>query len=192
MCAWVHAASISGASRRRRRQSVAAPPSAPAITPPALTPFLTLFLSLSRFPPPSPPPSLASCRSVSPLFYSSLHRHLAPSRLRQRRLSLFIFSPPTRPKFAKIFEAPSSPPPSAVIFRSERIVENSSVTARAVATVPGTLISLLLPPHGMTRAGHVPYCCWRMDRVTEALFCVNFAIWKFLYEDSEGKRTECS
>lgn len=57
MCAWVHAASISGASRRRRRQSVAAPPSAPAITPPALTPFarfsrspsvpLPLLLSLS-------------------------------------------------------------------------------------------------------------------------------------------------
>lgn len=50
------------------------------------------------------------------------------------------------------------------------------LSPRAVATVPGTLISLLLPPHGMTRAGHVPYCCWRMDRVTEALFCVNFAI----------------
>lgn len=46
MCAWVHAASISGASRRRRRQSVAAPPSAPAITPPALTPFLTFSLFL--------------------------------------------------------------------------------------------------------------------------------------------------
>lgn len=184
MCAWVHAASISGASRRRRRQSVAAPPSAPAITPPALTPFLTLSLSFSflllllllwprvalslRFSIRlsigiSLPRIFASSDSLSPSFRHRRARNLRKSSRRHplhRRL-----------------------PSSFGVKELSRIL----LSPRAVATVPGTLISLLLPPHGMTRAGHVPYCCWRMDRVTEALFCVNFAIWKFLYEDSEVK-----
>lgn len=190
MCAWVHAASISGASRRRRRQSVAAPPSAPAITPPALTPFLILSLSLSLsssfssfsgpvslylsafpFVSPSASRSLASSPAADSLSPSFRHRRARNLRKSSRR----------HPLHRRL-------PSSFGVKELSRIL----LSPRAVATVPGTLISLLLPPHGMTRAGHVPYCCWRMDRVTEALFCVNFAIWKFLYEDSEGKRTECS
>lgn len=94
MCAWVHAASISGASRRRRRQSVAAPPSAPAITPPALTPFARFSRSPSV---PLPPPfplrfarsSLSRSRSrflslSIPLFFRlrrRCYRHCSLSRV---------------------------------------------------------------------------------------------------------------
>lgn len=84
MCAWVHAASISGASRRRRRQSVAAPPSAPAITPPVLTPFDSLSLSLSR--------SLSRSRSR----FSSFSLCVSPClRFSVSRLSIWISLPPT-------------------------------------------------------------------------------------------------
>lgn len=122
MCAWVHAVSISGASRRRRRQSVAAPPSAPAITPPALIPF-RFSLSLS--------PSFSAY--VSFRFFLSLLFGFLP------RLFATDYPPSLllHPKFAKIFEAPFPLLPSVSlfllvfsdchIFWRGRIVENFSV-----------------------------------------------------------------
>lgn len=163
MCAWVHAASISGASRRRRRQSVAAPPSAPAITPPALTPFARF----SRSPSASPPFPLRFARS-------SLYRDLALSLSSSLHLSppdFVVVATVTAPFLAFSTGAPEicenhqgAISPSFPSFSFPRLLSRGGrVVARIFLPTRHRFWSFyfFFCPSPTTRARHVPYCWCR-------------------------------
>lgn len=191
----VYGANISGASRRWRRQSVAAPPPAPVITPPALTlprlspallfpsprhslaPSLSLFLF-------RPPPSF----SLSLLFsLSTILTFLPVSSL----YILFILSPPLPTpralllRFYLFFSLIYLRPPSSLapILHSIRLHRASTallfdsfiLSLESPFPFSLTLYIIRISLTSLLSAPSSP--CPRFSRVLSSFFRIKFSVW---------------
>lgn len=108
----------------------------------------------------------------------SLHRHLASTRLRQRRPpSFFIFSRHRRARNLRKSWRRHPPPPPYPLSPARRLLssfgekESSRILLPPRQPFPELLFLFFFSRFAVTRAGHVPYYWCRVDRVTEALFC---------------------